>query len=349
MTTVGEYNASVIMRGVDDGVGLENTVNSFQVTPREGLLELRAGNPGETGPEGPAAYPWKWRGDVADQAALEALRPTLGIVHRGYAYRVVSANSVMYWDGESFYPFLNAFGAEGPQGAVTTLTIGTVTTLPQGSSATATITGTPPNQVLNLGIPRGGQGAPGDPGQPGPIRTAADYDNTTAPMQDSVPAWNPASSKWRPLPYPAWRGPWGIAESAFPSASNASTAPVTLATITIPAQPMAWRPYVQGGFLMRCHGTAGATRTDVEVRLGSAGGQVVGLGVGLPQDMWAYAQIKPYFGINAQNPASNTGVVAANTTTTLYVIITRPLGSGAFSYLNQFAELTVWAQPVYAP
>lgn len=55
-------------------------------------------------------------------------------------------------------------GPQGPQGEVgpaNTLTIGTVTTLDTGVPATASITGTAPNQVLNLGIPRGLPGANG--------------------------------------------------------------------------------------------------------------------------------------------------------------------------------------------
>lgn len=52
----------------------------------------------------------------------------------------------------------------GQPGTPNTLTIGTVTTLPAGSSATATISGASPNQVLNLGIPVGSTGATGSPG-----------------------------------------------------------------------------------------------------------------------------------------------------------------------------------------
>jgi hypothetical protein len=57
-------------------------------------------------------------------------------------------------------------GPQGPQGIpgqANVLTIGTVTTRTPGTSATATITGVSPNQVLNLGIPSGLQGVQGDP------------------------------------------------------------------------------------------------------------------------------------------------------------------------------------------
>lgn len=49
-------------------------------------------------------------------------------------------------------------GATGATGATPNLTIGTVETLEPTESATATITGTPENPVLNLGIPQGKQG-----------------------------------------------------------------------------------------------------------------------------------------------------------------------------------------------
>lgn len=69
-------------------------------------------------------------------------------------------------------------GAEGDPGPANVLTIGAVDTLAPGSPATAEITGTSPNQVLNLGIPQGEPGsdgsgggstipALGEPGSPG--------------------------------------------------------------------------------------------------------------------------------------------------------------------------------------
>ena len=51
-----------------------------------------------------------------------------------------------------------ARGEKGDPGDTPNLTIGTVTTLSAGSQATATITGTAEDPVLNLGIPRGADG-----------------------------------------------------------------------------------------------------------------------------------------------------------------------------------------------
>ena len=49
-------------------------------------------------------------------------------------------------------------GPTGPTGAIPTLTIGTVTTGAPGTDASATITGTAPDFVLNLTIPQGPTG-----------------------------------------------------------------------------------------------------------------------------------------------------------------------------------------------
>ena len=63
--------------------------------------------------------------------------------------------TVNYTDGTSW----TSGSIRGETGATPNLTIGTVSTLTPGSQATATMTGTAENPVLNMGIP---QGAPGE-------------------------------------------------------------------------------------------------------------------------------------------------------------------------------------------
>ncbi len=55
-------------------------------------------------------------------------------------------------------------GDKGSPGVTPNLTIGTVTTLDAGQNATASMGGTTANPVLNLGIPRGAKGEPGEGG-----------------------------------------------------------------------------------------------------------------------------------------------------------------------------------------
>lgn len=61
-----------------------------------------------------------------------------------------------------------ATGPTGPTGATPNLTIGTVTTGDAGTDASATITGTSPDFVLNLTIPQGPTGPTGATGPTGP-------------------------------------------------------------------------------------------------------------------------------------------------------------------------------------
>lgn len=58
-------------------------------------------------------------------------------------------------------------GDKGDTGATPNLTIGTVTTLEAGQNATASMGGTAESPVLNLGIPRGAKGEPGEGGGAG--------------------------------------------------------------------------------------------------------------------------------------------------------------------------------------
>ena len=53
-------------------------------------------------------------------------------------------------------------GDSGPTGATPNIQIGTVQTLDPGQQATASMTGTPENPLLNLGIPKGEKGDPGE-------------------------------------------------------------------------------------------------------------------------------------------------------------------------------------------
>ena len=57
-----------------------------------------------------------------------------------------------------------AKGDKGDTGATPNLTIGSVTTLEAGQNATASMGGTAESPVLNLGIPRGAKGEPGQGG-----------------------------------------------------------------------------------------------------------------------------------------------------------------------------------------
>ncbi|MGI5222498.1 hypothetical protein [Nocardia sp. CA-290969] len=353
MTTVAEYLSSVAIRGINEGIGKPGVVQSFNATPADGSLELPVGTAGAAGPAGPEAPRFRWEGDVSDPTALSALAADLGPVHAGKAWRVESTNTLMYWNGTSFDSFPEAFGAAGPTGDANSLSIGTVTTGAAGSDLIVDVTGTPPAQTVNLTIPRGVQGVQGPDGGPGPIREAADYEESAEPADGAVPMWDDTAEKWKPTPDPGWRGPWTITGTqawdggaGFAAAvTNTSTTPLTLAVINIPAQDVAWRPMVFGGASMRPGSSS--VGLDIFARIGSVSGQPVAVGVGPSESVWWYYQLIPEYATPGITPASPEGVIAAGAATSIHIVARRSTGSGSYSYRGpDRAHVTVWAVPV---
>ena len=92
-------------------------------------------------------------------------------------------------------PSRGAKGDKGDPGATPNLTVGTVTTLEAGQNATASMGGTAESPVLNLGIPRGAKGEPGEGGA-GAYYVVLDGDfpnytlSETTPLADIVAAYN---------------------------------------------------------------------------------------------------------------------------------------------------------------
>lgn len=83
----------------------------------------------------------------------------------GATYRFTVRNGSKGSTGATGSPGAN--GSDGADGITPVFSIGTVTTLSAGSNATASITGTTTNPVLNLGIPKGQDGTNGSGGSGG--------------------------------------------------------------------------------------------------------------------------------------------------------------------------------------
>ena len=88
-----------------------------------------------------------------------------------------------------------AKGDKGDPGATPNLTIGSVTTLDAGQNATASMVGTAESPVLNLGIPRGAKGEPGEGGASAYyVKLDGDFPDyalsETTPLADIVAAYN---------------------------------------------------------------------------------------------------------------------------------------------------------------
>lgn len=353
MTTVGGYFGSVHIQGIDEGIDEPDILQSMQATPADNSLELPVGPAGPAGPAGPVAAPYRHEGDIADQAALTALAATLGPAQEGKAWRVTSTNTLAYWNGASFDYFTDAFGAHGPTGTVNTLSIGTVTTGAAGSDLQVTVTGTPPAQTVNLVVPRGIQGRKGPDGSPGPLRQATDYDNTITHTDSMVPLWNSTSSKWTPTPYPGWRGPWTIVENQrydggagfAADISGSSTIPNTIASLPIPAQDIAWRPFVTGGVMVRCTGNRPAERMVLTARISGAN-TLVAFGAGTGHNVYRHCTLFPQLRTQDVVPSGSEGVIAAGVTATILVQIDGTASAPPYDYARAYSHLAVWAIPV---
>lgn len=104
-----------------------------------------------------------------------------------------------------------ASGKDGKDGVTPEFSIGEVETLPAGSEATATITGTKENPVLNLGIPKGDKGDDGTGGSadipsalPNPHKLTftgavnAEYDGSKE-VEVNIPAGGGGGAEWKLL------------------------------------------------------------------------------------------------------------------------------------------------------
>ena len=156
-TTTGEpgTNAEVTNRGTE-----ENVVLDFKI-PR--------GNTGAPGADGTPGKDFTYEDFTSEQ--LEALRGPQGI--QGVP---------------------GSDGAPGVDGKAATIRVGTVTTLPAGSDATVTNSGTENTAILNFGIPQGIQGEPGSGGGGGGVITAS---RKTQSMNFSNATPSEISGGWR--------------------------------------------------------------------------------------------------------------------------------------------------------
>jgi hypothetical protein len=346
MSIVYNRDVQIDMVGIVEDETLPRTVDSLEIYDDAGRLEIRSGPKGDQGPQGDPSYGFIFMGAVADQAALDAI--TVTHADKGKAWWVTATNELRLWDGRIWIPFTDAFQGTGHQGPPNVLT-GVAVTGATGSSASASLTGTSPNQILSITVPKGATGADGDPGVAGRIQDASDVDTSTQALGDNmVLQWNSTLSKFVPAPSPSWRGPWTVAGNRFAAASNSSDAPKTIASMTVPAQPFAWRPYAIGRVPMQIHTqTVGDSRIDIEVRSGAEDGPIVAYGRGFSSANYIWTRLIPKFESTLSPATTSVATVAAGQTSTFYVRVVRVFGTANYSTVSDIAFLTVYAMPLF--
>ena len=175
----GEYNPStaykalnIVSQNGSSYVAIQDTQgNPPTNTTYWQLLAAKGtqGDPGVPGQKGDPGEPGKGLelGDVGGPYdSREALEIAVPAPEEGSSYFVGAAAPYdLYRYREGGWQNLGPLqGAPGPAGATPEFKVGEVATLEPGSEATATLSGTAEQPVLNFGIPRGADGAPGQGG-----------------------------------------------------------------------------------------------------------------------------------------------------------------------------------------
>ena len=163
-----------------------------QVTNVSDVLTGPRGPKGDTGDTGPAG-PRGPAGDTGDTGPAGPAGSSATIAVGTVTTLPAGSNATVTNSGTSSSAVLDfgipqgvkgETGATGPRGETgatgqsANISIGTVTTLPSGSNATVTNSGTSMDAVLDFGIPRGPKGDTGDTGPAGPRGPAGDTGDT---------------------------------------------------------------------------------------------------------------------------------------------------------------------------
>lgn len=318
----------------------------FEVTPEGGMVELPRGRRGEQGEKGAPADPVKMRAAVLTP---DELPRDLGPRDENSCFPVLSDRSLRVWTGDMWLTYPNWTGAQGPAGVTPSIQIGRVEEgiTPQVNLDPA---GSPEHPILNFVLPEGKPGPRGLEGPVGPansISTAIDFDTDQTPLPGDSLVWS--GDKWAPTPVTAPVGPWTLAASQFKEANVGllqfgGVTTVALGELTVPPLPFPWKPMVEGNVEVE---TSAGVWVDIEVRMGSVSGQLVGISTGQPlQRLHDFARIYPYFEQQA-TPGNGVGRVEANTSATFFVVARRTSGiAGSWRTKNFRNHLTVMAQPV---
>lgn len=325
--------------------GFEQTEATIEVADQHAQLELPEGPEGDKGPRGVPRATWIKSGTVTNPSQLPS---DLTADDAGKWWHDTTTNDMWTWNGTEWKQSVDAVGDIGPVGPANTLDVVKVNRDPNITIAGMKLGGYGANQTAEVTIPAGMKGDKGDPGESGVVRQAPDFDPVKGAVHRSVFAWNRGPRKWRPMPFPNGYGPWAISNTSFMATKNDITAKeTTIAEITIPALPFAWRPYCYGTVVLNK-----ATKNSwphVWVRINTAGS-----GVNVAHAVHPFrtnfnflTTIFPAFMDGKVSPTSTFGVVPPSQETTLYVVLEKQGNEdGTVGFENGASSLCVYAMPV---
>ena len=361
-TTVQEAIAQLRLRWDGDAMDWESERRAIiEVTNGVGTLFLprgRQGDKGLDGEPGPKLSPDVVLDYETDVEAQTHLPTDLGPLDRGYVVINDPTNTGFFWNGDVWRIVNDVVGMQGDQGPAIGVSVGSVTTSPSGGSAAVSLdaASTATNKIFNFTLPRGekgavGLGAKGDPGEA--LSSASDVQwPEGGPVDGQTLVWDSALNKatWGSFS-PGPVGPYSAGPDQF-TAINDNSWPQDykqVLKLTIPAQPFAWHPRCHGYCDVKVNGVM--ARVDLEARLNSLSGPLVGRGpgdtiTGFLENYTARVLVPAFDG--PMTPDAMSSYVAAGVPADIYLSIRRIDTLTVFGVQTRKdrATFSVWCDPI---
>lgn len=360
--TIGQAVARLILRWDGDAMDYESERRAIiEVTNGVGELFLPRGRQGEKGLDGepgPGMSPDALFEYATDELAIQNLPAGFGPLDRGYMILNGPTRTGFFWSGVNWLPVQDVVGAEGPQGPPVSVGVGSVTTSPSGGSATVSLnpSSTSTLKLFDFTLPRGSQGAVGlgQKGEPGDaLSGASDVEwPTDGPEDGETLIWDESIQKARWVKFtPGPVGPFSAGPDQF-AAINDNSWPndyKVVLVLNIPPMDFAWHPRCLGYCDIKVNGIM--ARVDLEARLNSASGPLVGRGPGTQitgfLENYTTRTLTPAFE-GPMTPETSAASVAAGAPAQIYLTMRRidTLATFGVQTRKDRASFSVWCDPI---
>lgn len=202
---------------------------------------------GKRGPQGENSKVFKMQHETNLTSASEL--PELSNTPEDIGKAWWIGNVVYAWSGTNWFPF--PLGVPGPVGKVPEITWNaelvpsrTLTSLTQPIDVSRD--GNDDNPSVFFRFDKDSITGPPGPIN-GPLRDAADFDNSVGPKNGEAIIWNVFKQKWRPSPTDMLKVPcYSVPEGSFQSITNSTGSNQQVCTFAVPPQPFPWRPVIFG-------------------------------------------------------------------------------------------------------
>lgn len=332
MATLGEvfdeFNPEVTLYATTGENGMPLIRAEFTILPSELATLLPQGEEGDPGPAGEVGPPQDFRGYITDDAALTGIAATLGAGDKGKVWANTVNSNIHYWNGSSFDTYEDSLAVPGEDGPAVNLTLGTVTTSPADGFADIELTGSAPNQVLNLTLPAGATGPEGPPGPAAALTSATDYDGSTPAVDGDVIVWDDSLNVWKPQQIPRPGGVFSLINTDFSTTLITGTSG-TVASIVVPDLGVPYRVFVSGILRITTTGATDVCRAIVQ----NASAVVVGTGVKELGTGTRTCNILPFSSVSL-TPDSSHAVFPAGASQTFSVILNLDSGTADFQVVS---------------